>query len=301
VTGETTAPRLKVRAPAKLNLFLHVGDRRPDSYHALESLVVFATECDQLECMPADTLSLTIVGPFARALKDETDNLVLRAARALDASRGAALRLEKNLPVAGGLGGGSADAAAALRALNALWGLERSESELVQIAAELGSDVPACVLSRPLWMEGRGERVSAVPALPPIKLVLVNPGIMVPTRAVFGSLNARSGIGTMYRPPATIESVWDLVSYLADADNDLEAPATLIAPEIDHVLGALAHEPGCVHAQMSGSGATCFGLFQDGPWAQGAADRLAEDHPHWWVKATEIAPSNVGVPEFLNQ
>jgi 4-diphosphocytidyl-2-C-methyl-D-erythritol kinase len=301
VKPETTpAQTVRVRAPAKLNLFLHVGDRRPDGYHALESLVAFAAESDLLECVAAPELSLQVSGPFARALGDTGDNLVLRAARALQSERGAALTLRKNLPVAAGLGGGSADAAAALRGLNALWHLGRSEAELLEIAAELGSDVPACVLSRPLWMEGRGEKVTAVPTLPPIKLVLVNPGFMVPTKAVFGTLNARSGIGSMYRPPASLVTVWDLVTYLADAGNDLEGPASLIAPDIDHVLGALAHEPGCVHAQMSGSGATCFGLFQEGPWAAGAAERLALDHPHWWVHASYIAPPDFGAPERVD-
>jgi 4-diphosphocytidyl-2-C-methyl-D-erythritol kinase len=225
---------------------------------------------------------------------------VLEAARALsaqysDAPLGATIALEKNLPVAAGLGGGSADAAAVLRALNMLWALDRSEDDLVDVARSLGSDVPACVLSRPCWMEGRGEQVSAVNPLPPLALVLVNPGVLLPTAGVFASLNARTGTSAM-EPPGRIETLWDLVAYLEDSGNDLESPATHLQPDIDHVLEALHHEPGCVFAQMSGSGATCLGLFNDREYAEGAAGRIAQDHPHWWVRATHIAPPDIGTP-----
>jgi len=292
--------RVAVRAPAKLNLFLHVGDKRPDGYHALQSLVAFADMSDVLEIAPASELSLTITGPFAAQVPRGTTNLVLRAARALaercaHAPLGASIALEKNLPVAAGLGGGSADAAAALRALNRLWALHRSEDELIELARELGSDVPACVLSRPCWMEGRGEHVSPTVSLPPLHLVLVNPGVLLPTASVFASLNARTGISAM-EPPGHIETLWDLVAYLEDSGNDLESPATHLQPDIDHVLEALHHEPGCVFALMSGSGATCFGLFNDREYAEGAAGRIAQDHPHWWVKATRIAAPDIGAP-----
>jgi 4-diphosphocytidyl-2-C-methyl-D-erythritol kinase len=290
----SAAQEIRARAPAKVNLFLHIGDKRPDGFHALESLVVFVEEGDVLTATPADALSLHVTGPFARALEG-TENLVLKAARALAPERGAAITLEKHLPVAAGLGGGSADAAAALRVLNELWGLARSEKELVELAAEIGSDVPACVLSRPVWMEGRGERLLPVAPFPPLSLVLVNPRVMLSTRAVFATLNLRNGVGAA-RPPH-IHDVWELVSYLADSENDLEAPASRLAPVINEVLEAIAHEPGCVLAQMSGSGATCFGLFQDGPWADGAAERIAEDHPGWWVRATKVAPSEFGAPQ----
>jgi 4-diphosphocytidyl-2-C-methyl-D-erythritol kinase len=206
---------------------------------------------------------------------------------------GAAITLEKNLPLASGIGGGSADAAAALRGLNALWNLHLSEDELVVIAAQLGSDVPACLLSRTCWMEGRGERVTPLPALPSFPLILINPGVMVPTGPVFGNLNARTGLGA--KPPlGPIKSVWDLVGYLDGAVNDLEAPASRLAPVIEDVLSALDREPGCVLAQMSGSGATCFGLFDQQQFAIGAAERIAQDHPEWWVKLTRIAGSEIG-------
>ena len=301
-SAATTAAgvRLKVCAPAKLNLFLHVGDKRPDGYHALQSLVAFADVGDVLEIAPSSELSLTIAGPFAAQIPRGATNLVLKAARTLaeryaHAPLGASIALEKNLPVAAGLGGGSADAAAVLRALNRLWSLHRSEDELVDLAQDLGSDVPACVLSRPCWMEGRGEHVSATSPLPPLHLVLINPGVLLRTAGVFASLNARTGTSAM-EPPGRIETLWDLVAYLEDSGNDLESPATHLQPDIDHVLEALHHEPGCVFALMSGSGATCFGLFNDREYAEGAAGRIAQDHPHWWVKATRIAAPDIGTP-----
>jgi 4-diphosphocytidyl-2-C-methyl-D-erythritol kinase len=294
-----TAPEgdktLRVLAPAKINLFLHVGEKRPDGYHELESLVAFADYGDRLVLESAAQTTLALKGPFAGALGATPDNLVLRALRALG-SRQARIVLEKNLPLASGLGGGSADAAAALRGVNLLHHLGLDEARLCAIAAELGSDVPACVLSRTLWMTGRGEHVAAVAPLPSFALVLANPGTAVPTSAIFAALNARSGVGKMAPPKTPITSVWELVEYLGDAGNDLEAPACSLVPAIDSVLEALGHEPGCVLAQMCGSGATCFGLFQDGPWAEGAAERLAMDHPDWWVRATHLARPGIGVP-----
>jgi len=291
--------RVTVRAPAKLNLFLHIGEQHADGFHDLESLAAFTEEADLLEFAPSDELTLRAQGPFAGALPGVPDNLVMRAARALDGNRGAEMALCKNLPVAAGLGGGSADAAAALRGLNVLWKLDRTDAELLAIAASIGSDVPACLLSRPLWMAGRGEQVAALPELPPVALVLVNPGVAVPTSRVFAALNARSGTGRMAPPAAGMKTVWDLVSYIADTDNDLEAPAEAIYPVIGEVLAALEHEPGCIQAQMSGSGATCFGIFQDGPWAGGAAGRIAADHPGWWVRATRLAAPGFGAPLVL--
>jgi len=293
---------ISICAPAKLNLFLHVGELRSDRYHALESLVVFAEASDRLELLPAPELSLKITGPFRAQVPKGDNNLVLKAARALNefgGKRGAEITLEKNLPVAAGLGGGSADAAAVLRALNVLWHLDRPESELIEIAAALGSDVPACLLSQPCWMEGRGEQVRKTPPLPQLAAVLVNPGVQVPTAGVFAALNARTGLGQMQPPAASISSLWDMVAYLDDATNDLEAPACRLHPVIDEVLEALSQEPGCVVAQMSGSGATCFGLFDGDSFARGGAERIALEHPEWWVRATRIADADIGTPHWI--
>ena len=293
---------LNLCAPAKINLFLHVGEKREDGFHALESLAVFVEAGDRLDFAPAERLEVKIGGPFARALSADENNLVLRTARALAHERtnlGASIAIEKNLPVAAGLGGGSADAGATLRALNVLWGLELGEAELLRIAATLGSDVPACLLSRPVWMEGRGEKLTKTPAMPQLAMVLVNPGVEVPTARVFERLNARTGLGAMEPPPASIQSLWDVVAYLSDAENDLEAPACEIAPEIEHVLETLWDEPGCVAARMTGSGATCFGLFENGRYsALPAAESIAHAHPSWWVRATRIAGPDIGAPHW---
>jgi 4-diphosphocytidyl-2-C-methyl-D-erythritol kinase len=288
---------MRIYAPAKLNLFLHVGERRPNGFHELESLIAFAEEADVLTLENADNTSLTASGPFAMSLPLDQDNSIIRAARALDTQHGAKIDLEKHLPVAAGIGGGSADAGAALRGLDALWELGRSQEELLSIASRIGSDVPACTLSQTLWMSGRGEEVEVLSPLPPFEIVMVNPNIALSTAAVFSRLNVRTGVGAIAPPLSPIETVWDLVAYLADSGNDLEAPACELAPIIDDVLEALAHEPGCVLAQMSGSGATCFGIFQEGPWAAGGADRIARDHPEWWVRLSRIAAPDFGRPQ----
>jgi 4-diphosphocytidyl-2-C-methyl-D-erythritol kinase len=291
---------ITVLAPAKINLFLHIGERRHDGYHALESFVVFAETADRLELVTAPEISLSIDGPFARGLAAEKDNLVLKAARLLESefnrASGVHISLHKNLPVASGIGGGSADAAAALRGLDRLWSLGTTERDLLDVAARLGSDVPACLLSQPCWMEGRGERVAKLPALPQFPLVLVNPRVAVPTGPVFASLNARTGLGTIAPPPQPIANLWDLLAYLSDAGNDLEPPAAQLLPIIDDVLAALDREPGCALAQMSGSGATCFGMFHEAQYARGAAERIAQDHPDWWVRLTRIAAPDIGTP-----
>jgi 4-diphosphocytidyl-2-C-methyl-D-erythritol kinase len=233
---------------------------------------------------------LAVSGPFAAALPKTEDNLVLRAARALGqragVQHGAAIRLEKNLPVAAGIGGGSADAAAILRGLKLLWRLDRFD--LLPLAIELGSDVPACLLSRACWVEGRGEAITALPPLPKLSTVLVNPGVALSTAAVFAALNARSGTGAV-RPAKALETLWDVIGYLGDAGNDLEAPACQLAPVIQEVLSAFDREPGCALAAMSGSGSTCFAFFHEHDFARGAAERIAADHRDWWVSVTQVA------------
>lgn len=261
---------ITLKAPAKVNLFLHVGEKRADGYHALESLVVFAQAGDVLSVTPADTLSLAIDGPFAGGLST-TDNLVLKAARALG-DGGAHITLTKNLPVASGIGGGSADAAAALRGLNQLWNLGHTDDALREIAATLGSDVPVCVASASAWMEGRGEILSPM-VVPSMAMLLVNPGVAVPTADVFCALKVRTGLGARHSTD------------LAGTTNDLEAPARAIQPAIGEVLDAIAAQ-GPKLARMSGSGATCFGIFDSDDEASRAARALSEAHPGWWVQAT---------------
>jgi 4-diphosphocytidyl-2-C-methyl-D-erythritol kinase len=290
VTSRTDAVR--EFAPAKINLFLHAGDKRPDGFHDLESLVVFADAGDVLEFAPADELSLSLAGPFASDLQAESGNLVLRAARALAApaksSAGATITLTKNLPVASGIGGGSADAAATLRGLAKLWKLNILAIDLRAIAEELGSDVPVCIECRSAWMEGRGERVTPAQHVPGMAMVLVNPGAAVPTAEVFRALKSRRGTGTVDHK-ARMAKPDELIGFLKTSGNDLEAPARALAPVIGEVLNELSRMPGIELWRMSGSGATCFGLFEEQGAAQMAAIALSHSHPKWWVQATRIA------------
>lgn len=270
------------QAPAKVNLFLHVTGRRPNGFHTLDSLAVFADVGDRLTATCASELRLVVDGPFASDISAGPDNLVLRAAHALaraaGAANGASLRLTKNLPHSAGLGGGSADAAAALRLLNRIWKLPDREPENLRLAAGLGADVPACLMSQPTRMSGIGEILQLAPAPPALGLCLVNPGVALPTKAVF---QAWTGA---FSEPATIPASWTdataLATCLAGLRNDLEAPAISLCPAIRSVLGALGAEPGCLLARMSGSGATCFGLFRDTVSAEQAAFRIMR--PGWW-------------------
>jgi 4-diphosphocytidyl-2-C-methyl-D-erythritol kinase len=273
--------RQEQAAPAKVNLYLHVTGRRADGYHLLDSLAVFGPAMDSLVAEPAEELTLALDGPFGAALQAEPDNLVLRAARALAAEKGiaagAALRLVKRLPVASGIGGGSADAAAALRALNALWGCGLDEAALARVAAPLGADIPVCVSNRAMRMQGVGEVLLPTPHLPDCGLLLVNPGVALPTPAVF---KARSG---GFTPIADLPRAWPdaitMARALAGLRNDLESAAVQLCPVIEEVLAALRELPGCLLARMSGSGATCYGLFTDAAAARDAAAMLPGN---WW-------------------
>lgn len=267
-------------APAKVNLALHVVGRRPDGYHLLDSLVVFAGVGDSLAARPAEGLSLAIDGPFAAGLDAGPGNLVLRAAAlARPPHRGAALRLTKALPVASGLGGGSADAAAALRLLARLWAAPLPPPGAV---LGLGADVPVCLAGRPARMRGVGEALEPV-SLPPFWLVLANPGAPVATGAVFAGLSRRDN--APMTAPGPLADAAALAAWLARQRNDLEAPALRLAPAIAETLAALAARPGCLLSRMSGSGATCFGLFAAEPPARAAAAALAAARPDWWVAA----------------
>ncbi|HEX4027716.1 MAG TPA: 4-(cytidine 5'-diphospho)-2-C-methyl-D-erythritol kinase [Rhizomicrobium sp.] len=287
---------IREAAPAKINLFLHVGERRADGFHPLQSLAVFTDLGDTLEIEEAAALSLSIQGPFAAGLEQEGDNLVLRAARSLleDVSLlegvalgggGARLTLTKNLPVASGIGGGSADAAAALRGLSQLW--NAGGKSLHDIAAALGSDIPVCVDSVAAFMEGRGEILRPALSMPLLPMLLVNPGVPVPTREVFAALNSRSGVETAL-PRGHFQDTADLLRFLESTRNDLEQPAIGLQPVIGEVLKAITALPGALLARMSGSGATCFGIFADDDCCQRAARALKQAAPGWWVAPTFV-------------
>ncbi len=269
-------------AHAKVNLHLHVTGRRADGYHLLDSLVVFPAVADRLSATPAETLSLSVEGPFAAALAGEHDNLVLRAAHRLAKAHGlrtgARLVLRKVLPIASGIGGGSADAAAALRLLARLWGVPIPEG----LALALGADVPVCLAQSPARMQGVGEILVPAPRLPAFGMVLANPGLAVPTPAVF---RQRAATGAGFTPPAIFPDAWPdaaaMATDLAATTNDLAEPAIALCPVIAEVLAALAALPGCRLARMSGSGATCFALFDTPATATEAAARL--NQPGWWI------------------
>jgi len=275
-------------APAKINLALHVTRRREDGYHDLESLVVFADLSDDLEARPADADSLTISGPFGRALSTEPNNLVLRAVAAFRARwpdrapAGLALHLTKNLPVAAGIGGGSADAAAALRIMAGLTEQPVPVAELADLAAGLGADVPACLLSRPLVARGVGEILSPLPEFPGLFIVLVNPGIAVATADVFRRLRAHDNY-PLPALPLPLTRPAQLGLWLAETRNDLEPPAIKLVPEIGVVIEEMGAIAGCILARMSGSGATVFGLFGAEGQAHEAASQIRRLHPDYWV------------------
>jgi 4-diphosphocytidyl-2-C-methyl-D-erythritol kinase len=285
-------PQLEEQAPAKVNLDLRVTGRRPDGYHELDSVVAFAACADRLTFAPDRRLILELGGPFAAALADQSDNLVLRAARRLSDLAScppqARIALDKHIPVAAGLGGGSADAAATLRGLARLWRLELSLPDLLPLALELGADVPVCLLGRPARMRGIGERIEPI-ELSALHLVLANPNRAVPTAQVFAGLDAIApACASAGRVPTERA---DLLAWLRARGNDLEAPARRVAPVITEVIEALDKQPGCRLARMSGSGATCFGVFDDQPAAARGAQSLRRARPDWWVVSTETRPA----------
>ncbi len=278
-------------APAKINLALHVCGRRDDGYHLLDSLVVFADIGDRIAVSECDTLKLEITGPFGGALSHEPNNLVLRAARLLqtvaDRGDGACIRLEKNLPVASGIGGGSSDAAATLRACGALWNVDPAQISNARLAADLGADIPVCVHRKPAFMSGIGEMLDAAPTLPPCWLVLANPGRPLATKNVFAALPG-------FSPPLTrrafngLADAEALAEVLKEHRNDLAAPAIQLEPTIAATLSALENSPDCLLARLSGSGPTCFGVFANARAAENAATLITAQHPDWWVTPTQV-------------
>jgi 4-diphosphocytidyl-2-C-methyl-D-erythritol kinase len=289
----TAEKNLTARAPAKINLTLHIEGRRPDGYHELQSLVVFAGAGDFLTFTPADYFALTLEGPTAMEAGDGGDNLVARAERALRAGnpglRTGAFHLVKRLPVAAGIGGGSSDAAAALRLLAGATGLKVEDPALYAAARATGADVPVCLNPRARMMGGIGEKLGPPLKLPPLFAVLVNPRVPVETRVVFQKLGLKPGESLGYGPHPAIASSMDfegLIRAVKKGRNDMEDAACVIAPVVGHVLNVLAGARFCRLARMSGSGATCFALFETCRQAGAAAKAISRGHPEWWVKAT---------------
>lgn len=280
-------------APAKINLALHVTRRREDGYHDLESLIVFADLADELSAVPADADQLTISGPFASGLGAGSTNLVMRALAAFRARwpgcvpEGLHLHLVKNLPVAAGIGGGSADAAAALRILAELCAAPVAVAELTDLAATLGADVPACLFSRPLVARGVGEILSPLPDFPALHIVLVNPLVPVATADVFRRLKAHDNY-PLPALPAPLTRPAQLGLWLAETRNDLQPPAIKLVPLIGELIDELAQTQGCMLARMSGSGATVFGLFGSEGQAHQAAQLLRTRTPDHWIAAAPL-------------
>lgn len=284
-------------APAKVNLYLHVGAPRADGFHPLRSLMVFADVGDEVRLSRSAPPGLRVTGPFAEDLGGG-DNLVLRAARSLAdrLDRRApppALELDKRLPIAAGLGGGSADAAATLRLLNREWGGALDTADLESLAAGLGSDVPACVRSRPVVATGRGEALGPAPDLPELPAVLVNPGVACPTPEVYRAFDRAGAFGLLEAPdpPARLADASAVAVWLGGLRNDLEQPAIEVAPRIGDVLATLRAAPEALLGRLSGSGATSFALCPDARSAERLATRLAAEHPGWWV-----TPCRLGGP-----
>lgn len=286
---------LTALAPAKVNLCLHVGGPRADGYHPIASLVAFADIGDGIRIERAERLSLTVTGPFGAGLGGQ-DNLILTALRALGQATGIgdptiAVTLDKQLPVAAGLGGGSSDAATALRLTRDLLALDIDEAGLAAVAGRIGADGPMCLSARTAWAEGIGDRITLVAGLPPLAAVLANPGVLSPTGSVYAAYD-RDVIGRSDRPGLPDDlSTAGLARWLSDCRNDLERPAVTLNPVIGETIAAMAGAAGNRLSRMSGSGATVFGLFDGPEAARAAAEQLSTDHGDWWVRACVLGDS----------
>lgn len=293
-------PVLSDEARAKVNLTLRVNGRRTDGYHDLESVVAFADCADRLTLTPGPDLELKMLGPLAEACGDTSDNLVLKAARLLaervPGMKAGSFTLDKALPVAAGIGGGSADAAAALRLLAQLNGLALDDVSIIEVAKLTGADVPVCVNSRSCVMTGVGEALQPL-TLPKMPCVMVNPGVPVATKDVFAALGLRNGELRVGATDVLLQDGWpdgqasleDWVEALAASSNDLETPALRVQPVIGEVIAALNATNGAWLARMSGSGATCFAIYENTAEAGRAAEKLRREHPGWWVHAGTLS------------
>lgn len=293
--GSAAGAAVCERARAKVNLTLHVKGRRADRYHELESLVAFADVCDELTFSRSSETSLVLDGPFAGLVDGE--NLVLKAKRAVAGWLGKEIEgqfhLRKNIPVAAGLGGGSSDAAAAIRAMLAVYDGFSDAGRFIERSAAIGADVPVCLQNSAAWMCGLGERVTPVRGLAPLPAILVNPRIKLSTADVFKTLNAAplAAGEAAAGPPACPgwKSAEEAAAWLQEGRNDLEAPAITLEPAVDAVLNTLRRLDGCLLARLSGSGPTCFGIFSCENCAANAALEIARTHPNWWVSPTTLS------------
>lgn len=281
--------RIAFDAPAKVNLYLHIVGRRADGFHLLDTLMVFTELGDRIEVEAADDLVLDVDGPFIDRLpKDVSGNLVVRAARALaeaaDVPATARIRLTKNLPVSAGLGSGSSDAAATLKALSQLWQIPDGKVDLPAIALTLGADVPACLVADSVFVGGIGELLSPAPRFPAVDILLVNPGVQLSTESVFGA--RRGGFSPEARFEEAPRTTRDLAELLEDRTNDLAIPAATLLPLVTKTLREIEAAPGCRLARMSGSGATCFGLFDDAETAERASEAFRDRG--WWSAVTRF-------------
>jgi 4-diphosphocytidyl-2-C-methyl-D-erythritol kinase len=275
------SPRtVRVFAPAKINLTLHVTGRRPDGYHVLDSLVAFASVGDWLILQDSDELRMRVGGPMAEGVPTGEDNLVVQAARFLGQGRGASITLNKHLPTSSGMGGGSADAAAAMRGLWRLWRLPPPDGSAAEGIVRLGADVPVCLMSAPARMRGIGERVSRVEGFPEAYVVLVNPGVKIDTAAVFRDLTNRENPAMPETLPR-FRSAEELASFLREQRNDLEPLVVGGVKQVARTLKALQKTSGVLVSRMTGSGATCFGLYATEAEAKAAAEQVRR--PDWWV------------------
>ncbi|PHY19803.1 4-(cytidine 5'-diphospho)-2-C-methyl-D-erythritol kinase [Caulobacter sp. BP25] len=289
--------RLSAFAPAKVNLFLHVGGPDAEGYHPISSLMVFADVGDQVMVQPSDAPGFETTGPFGASIPAGEDNLVLRAARAFHAKLGGPvppyrLILDKRLPIAAGLGGGSSDAGAALKLLRDALAPQFSDDELEPLVASLGADGAACFRATALMAEGRGEVLSHAPVLPTLHAVLVNPGVPSPTGAVYRAYDAAVHPDGAERPlmPAALESAEEAAGWLAVATrNDLEAPAVALQPLIGEALDVLRDQSESLLVRMSGSGATCFALCAGDIEAETLAERIEAVRPDWWVRRCRLS------------
>lgn len=289
--------RLSAFAPAKVNLFLHVGGPDAEGYHPISSLMVFADVGDQVVIQPSDAPGFETTGPFGASIPAGEDNLAVRAARAFHAKLGGPvppyrLILDKRLPIAAGLGGGSSDAGAALKLLRDALAPRFTDDDLEPLAASLGADGAACFRATALMAEGRGETLSPAPALPPLHAVLVNPGVPSPTGAVYRAYDAAVHPDGAARPfvPSELETAEEAAAWLGVATrNDLEAPAVSLQPLIGEALDVLRDQPESLLVRMSGSGATCFALCAGDIEAETLAERIEAVRPGWWVRRCRLS------------